>query len=312
MADAASVEDYQHLSSYRRCVERIVASWPRFSARRSERLQQGLFGAPVEKVAENICEDLFTQVLDWNLADVNLQVDRADIVLSELGIKRLVLEVKRPGSLRWHRAAVEAALDQARGYAAVQKVGAIAVSDGQTLFAADIAEGGLRDRIFVTLDRQEPPVDLWWLSVHGIYRQVPVPATSLLDAPDERGGAAPISPVSGNEVLHHKYGLPARCFAFVGAGDNPSTWKLPYLLADGSPDLKRLPKALQSILSNFRGVKVSIPREAIPEVLVRLGKAAAVADKLPCQCMPAAAAYVEAHSALDQLGRLVEVGCCDQ
>lgn len=155
MIDTASVGDYQHLSSYRRCVERIVAAWPRFSAQRSERLQQGLFGAPLEKVAEYICEDLFTQVLDWSLVDVNLQVGRADIVLSELGNKRLVLEVKRPESLRWHGRVVEAALDQARGYAAARKAGEVAVSDGQMLFAADVADGGLRDQLFVTLDRSE-------------------------------------------------------------------------------------------------------------------------------------------------------------
>lgn len=80
MAETAAVNDYRDPSSYRPCVERITTSWPRFSAQRAERLRQGLFGAPVEKVAENICEDLFTQVLDWNLADVNLQVGRADII----------------------------------------------------------------------------------------------------------------------------------------------------------------------------------------------------------------------------------------
>ena len=82
--------------------ERVTVTWPAFAARQRERLRQGLFGAPVEKVAENILEDLFTKVLDWDLADVDLQVGRADIVLSELGVKRLVLEVKRPGSLAWH------------------------------------------------------------------------------------------------------------------------------------------------------------------------------------------------------------------
>jgi len=127
----------------------------------------------VEKVAENILEDLFTRVLDWILADVNLQVGRADIVLSELGIKRLVLEVKRPGALAWHRPAVGAALEQALGYAASQKVGAVAVSDGRMLYAADVAHGGLRDRLYVNLDVSEPPLQLWWLSVHGIYRPCP-------------------------------------------------------------------------------------------------------------------------------------------
>lgn len=112
------------------------------------------------------------------------------------------------------------------------------------------------------------------------------------------------------EALHHKYQLRARCFAFVGATNDQATWRLPYLLDDGSPDLKRLPKAIQSILSNFRGVKVNIPREAIADVLVRLGNAAAAAGKMPCQGQPAASAYVEAHQALDQLGRLHDVTCC--
>jgi hypothetical protein len=85
---------------------------------------------------------------------------------------------------------------------------------------------------------------------------------------------------------------------------------LPYLLADGTPDLKRLPKAIQAILSNYRGVKVSIPREAVADVLVRLGKTAASLGKMPCQCNPAAEAYSEAHEALIQLGRLADVGCC--
>ncbi len=310
MAEIASVDDHLHLSSYRRCVERIAASWPRFSAQRTERLRQGLFGPPVEKVAENICEDLFTQVLDWDLADVNLQVGRADIILSELGIKRLVLEVKRPGSLGWHRTAVEAALSQARGYAAEQKVGVVAVSDGQMLYAADVGAGGLRDRLYVALDAHEPALELWWLSVHGIYRQAPVPTMTLPLVPEVRDGPPSLADAISDELLHHKYQLPARCFAFVGAASIQSTWKLPYVYADGGPDLKRLPKALQSILSNFRGVKVSIPREAIPDVLVRLGRAAALAQKMPCQCAPAPDAYAEAHEALDQLGRLSDVGCC--
>lgn len=102
------------------------------------------------------------------------QVGRADVVLSELGIKRLVLEVKRPGSLIWHRRAVESALDQARRYAATQKVGAVAVSDGNLLYAADVDEGGgLRDRVLVALDQEAPPEALWWVSVHGIYRPRP-------------------------------------------------------------------------------------------------------------------------------------------
>ena len=301
--------DHTQLASYRRCVERIEGAWDGFALRRRERLRQGLFDAPVEKVAENILEDLLTGVLDWELADVNLQVGRADIVLSELGIKRLVLEVKRPGALAWHRAAVDKALDQALRYAAAQKVGAVAVSDGRMLYAADVANGGLRDRLFVSLDDADPPLELWWLSVHGIYRPCPEPSTPLPSAAPERPVEGVGADVAG-ELLHAKYHLPARCFAYVGRADAPSTWKLPYRTADDAPDLKRLPKAIQAILSNYRGAKVSIPREAVPDVLVRLCQTAASLGKLPCQDAATAPAYTEAHQALDQLGRLASVGCC--
>ena len=84
----------------------------------------------------------------------------------------------------------------------------------------------------------------------------------------------------------------------------------PNRLVDGTPDQKRLPKAIHAILSNYRGAKVSIPREAVADVLVRLAAAAARLGKMPCQSSPTADAYVEAHEALAQLDRLADVGCC--
>lgn len=301
--------DYTQLASYQHSAKRLTATWPAFLLRRSERLRQGLFDAPAEKVAENILEDLFTSVLDWNLDDVNFQIGRADIVLSDLGIKRLVVEVKRPGTLIWHQRAVAAALDQARGYAEKQKVQAVAVSDGQMIYAADLIHGGFQDRTYAALDDAAPPLDLWWISIHGIYRARTTPGKPLLptgivvDPP-------PGTPSPGDEMLHRKYHLPAHCFAYVGPSGEPDSWKLPYLLADGTPDLKRLPKAIQAILSNYRGARVSIPREAVADVLVRLGTTAAALGKMPCQCQPTAKAYAGAHQALDQLGRLPDVGCC--
>jgi len=156
-ADTES-EHMENLASYRRCAERIQTSWPGFVTKREQRLeQQRRLGEASEKVAENILEDLFTTVLDWPLADFNNQVEHADIVLTDHGIKRLVVEVKRPGSLAWSRCAVESALAQAMRYAGEQKVKAVAVSDGLMLYAANIAEGGLRDRVFVSLSESEPP-----------------------------------------------------------------------------------------------------------------------------------------------------------
>ena len=118
--------------------------------------------------------------------------------------------------------------------------------------------------------------------------------------------------LGGEALLHPKYRLPSRCFAYVGCAANVHSWKLPYLLENGDPDIKRLPKAIQSILSNYRGAKVDIPRTAVGDVLVRLGIAAARLRKMPCQTTSAADAYVEAHHALEQLDRLNDVGCCPE
>ena len=111
------------LASYRHCCERLTSEWRAFGAKRQERLaQERRFGAASEKVAENILEDLFTAVLDWSLADYNNQVSYADIVLTRLGIKHLIVEVKRPGALAWNQRSVDTALVQAHRYADEQKV----------------------------------------------------------------------------------------------------------------------------------------------------------------------------------------------
>jgi hypothetical protein len=206
-------------------------------------------GTAAEKVAETILEDLFTLVLDWAKGDLDYQVEHADIVLTKNMVKYLIVEAKRPGALAWRRAAIE----QARRYADEQRVTRIAVSDGVMLYAADIEHGTHHDRVFARLDRNEPPLGLWWLSVHGIYRPregdedralveeaLPAPIESTAQAGDA-------------ELLHPKCHLPARCFGYVGDACDPDTWKLPHLTADGAVDAKRLPKAIQSIISNYRG-----------------------------------------------------------
>jgi hypothetical protein len=301
--------DHTSLATYRRCCDGLTTAWPSFLAKRDERLaQQRRFGATSEKVAGNILEDLFTGVLDWSLADFNNQVDYADIVLTRLGIKHLIVEVKRPGSLAWNQHSVDAALAQAHRYADEQKVHSVAVSDGVMLYARDHIPGGHRDRVFARLDATEPPLDLWWLSVDGIYRPRAGGETAV--------ALLPPSPVTESDsdlqfdglLLHPKYQLPAECFAYVGSAADVHTWHLPYRLADGKPDLARLPKAIQAILSNYRGTHVtSIPEIAIPEVLVTLGRTARQAGKLPAEGPGAAQTYVQLQEALNQLGRLIEV-----
>jgi len=133
----------ESLASYRRCRDRIRAAWPAFLEKRNERLvQQERHGIAAEKVAENIVEDLFTMVLDWSVSDMNNQVGYADLLLTRLGVKYLVVEVKRPGALAWNRRAVDAALGQALRYADEQRVKCVGISDGFILYAADIQHAG--------------------------------------------------------------------------------------------------------------------------------------------------------------------------
>jgi hypothetical protein len=303
-------EAVNHLASFRRCTERIHENWSRFLEQRKERLaQQERYGIAAEKVAENILEDLFTIVLDWTLSDLNNQVGYADLLLTSLGVKYLIVEVKRPGALAWNRRAVEAALEQARRYADEQKVRCISVSDGFMLYAADVQGGGLKDRIFASLMDPNPADELWWLSVHGIYRELPEDhVATVCNLPELAQEASVVPGCCETFLLHAKYKIPARCFAYVADANDPGTWKLPYRLEDGRVDLRRLPKAIQAIISNYRGTKVSgIPERSIPDVLVRLAHAAASVGKMPNQCQMPSRAYRQLDDVLEQLGRQDEV-----
>lgn len=81
------------------------------------------------------------------------------------------------------------------------------------------------------------------------------------------------------------------------------------LVADGTIDRKRLPEAVQAILSNYSGAKVGgIPDAAIPDVLVRLARAASAAGKMPGQTGDPTAVCVQLAEALEQIGRLEDVG----
>lgn len=159
------------LAHYRRCVERIERSWQPFLARRRGHMAQAeRFGSAPERTTERILETLFSDVLDWPVEHVNSQVEYADIVLTSPGFRWAIIETKRPGRLAWHRGAIDNALAQACRYADEQKVRTVAVSDGNMFYAADRANGGLQDRLFVDLAAQVPPNELWWISVHGIYQ----------------------------------------------------------------------------------------------------------------------------------------------
>jgi hypothetical protein len=315
MAEGLSVEV--------RCKARIQERWSDFRAGRAEWLRQGeRFGRSPEKIAENIITDLFTDVLDWPRGNINFQVERSDILLTHLGIRRLLVEMKAPDSLRTPRA-VESALLQATRYATVQYVKAVGASDGRLLYVADFLGGTHRDRILVFLDNPEPPMDLWLVSVHGIYRDCPRPSVPLLkrlmsSATDAEGSdtAETNLTVVGKTVGGEK--RPAECFAFVGDIAKPGTWKLPYLLASCEPDPKRLPMAVGAVLRNYRGRSVEgIPEAAIPEVLFRLGRAAWKLRRFPDQVPNPPVVFRDLKETLLQLGlwdetRLEESPAWDQ
>jgi hypothetical protein len=63
-----------------------------------------------------------------------------------------------------------------------------------------------------------------------------------------------------------------------------------------------LPKAIQSILSNYRGAHVSsVPEAAVPEVLVTLARTPHQLGKLPAAGPSTARTYLQLHEALEQL-----------
>jgi hypothetical protein len=141
--------------------------------------------------------------------------------------------------------------------------------------------------------RRKRRVFLWvFLATRGIYRTLPA-------AP----AGNPPHPPGDEDLLHPKYQLPARCFAFVGDPDRPATWKLPYLRLDGTVDDRRLPKAIQSVLRDYRGEQVRLPEDQAPEVLGRLAEAACRQGRMPHQDLTPAAIYQALHDALIQMGQ---------
>lgn len=301
-----SSDQFQSLATYRKLIERAHGQWPAFIAKRRERLVQWERHQRVaEKVAENILEDLLTEVLDWPLSDLNNQLEYADLVITQFGIKRLVIETKRPGSLAWSRRAVAEALGQACRYAAEQRITTVAISDGLMLYAADLENGGLRDRLYVSLADAAFPVHLWWFSRDGIYRP-PVEISVIMPEIEHEPHSAQLGNATGNSgaLLHPKYHLPASSFAYAGDASRPATWKLPCLRADGSVDEKRIPKAIQCLLTNYRGAHVrGIPEAAVPNTLARLAQAATRLGKMPEQNPETADVYRQLATVLRQLGK---------
>jgi hypothetical protein len=143
------------------------------------------------------------------------------------------------------------------------------------------------------------------LSLHGIYRpREEDDSAALVLLPTSQPTPIPETGRPNDAILHPKYGVPACCFAYVGHAAKTSTWKLPCRLADGTVDVKRLPKAIQSILSNYRGIKVSgIPEADIPDVLARLAQAAVEEGRMPHQTGDTAPIYRQPAEVLTQLGR---------
>lgn len=118
------------------------------------------------------------------------------------------------------------------------------------------------------------------------------------------GGDTVPAPISAGDVLlHGKYKIPARCFAYVGDASDPATWKLPCRLLNGAIDEGRLSGAIHAIFTNY----CDIPESAVVDVLVQLGKAAAEAGKMPGQTGAPAHIYRALYDTLHQLGRLQEV-----
>jgi hypothetical protein len=305
--DNSYPEHLTNLSAFRRLIVRLEAEWPAFLDKRKLRLMQAeRNGSAAEKVAEDILSDFFTSVLDWSIGDLNNQLHYADIVLTQLGIKKLLIEVKRPGSIDWNQASFNQALRQARKYADEQNVSTIAISDGRIFYAADIVNGGLKDRACLYLDSEVFLPNSWWISADGIYRDPEDLGPQIFKPFGPQGTSLTnINEEDSSILIHPKYKVPVECFAYAGDASKPATWKLPYRNSDGSVDEKHLPGAIRAVVSNYRGTRVStIPERAVPDVLFRLGQAALEIKKLPSQTPTPLQTYQQLHDALVQLGLL--------
>lgn len=300
-------ENFHSLSSYKKLIEKLHQTWESFLESRSKLLDPLKYQPVPEKVSEGIIRNLLTQVLDWEEPDLQWQMHYADLVLTRNRNKYLVAELKRPSYLKRSLSSNQEALNQVRGYADQQKVHSVAISDGSVFYAADIIGGGLSHRVFVDLSSRTPPETLWWISVHGIYRK----AQFVNEFPfDEEGSPSTVNdgPKVLSSLLHPKYKIPAGCFAYVGDANKTSTWKLPYRTEQLEIDSKRLPKAIQALLSNYRGSGVNgIPPSDVPEVLVRLAKAARRTGKITQDGTVSAEIYGQLFQFLRQQDRLVEV-----
>jgi hypothetical protein len=284
------------LASARTCIARIRDRWTPFQEARSRHLAAVATNqAPAEKVAENILCELFTTLLDRSVEQVRLQEERVDLMLTRAGLGYLIVEVKRPGSFDG-RGSVLRALAQARRYAVELKMDRVAVSDACLFEAYDLMPDGCRLRAAAHLAAPEPAEDLWWLSTRGIYRTPPSAVT------------VGNGDLADDDRLHPKYGLPVRCFAHVGDPTHPSTWKLPYLLADGSVDAKRLPKAIGAIIRDYRGEHVKgLSPEHSRQALVLLAAAAVRTGRMPHQDPTPAKVYIALLQHLNEIGRVGDV-----
>jgi hypothetical protein len=188
------------------------------------------------------------------------------------------------------------------------------VSDGTLFYAADIVSGGLKHRARLRLDHPTPCLDAFWVSVDDIYRvpekrtedPIPEPAIAAAASAETVQGVI-VAAEAYAPLLHPKYKRPAECFAYVGDARNPHTWKLPYRLPNGMVDTKHLTGAIRSVISNYRGARVQIPEQAVPDVLMRLGKAVAEIGKMPGQASNPPQTYQQLYDVLRQIDRLKEI-----
>ncbi len=295
-------------AKYKKFIERLNTNWSLFIQKRKALLsQQERFGKAPEKITENIIFHLFTEVLDWDIKDINYQIDYADIEITKLGVKRILIEAKRPGGISWNMKQIEKHIAQALRYAYKQKVSIIGISDGNKLYMLNVKGGLTEPRIFISLDEDLPHEDLYYISVNGVDKEKNI-NIDFKNSKKEVLGKYDSTDTNSDELLNKQYKLPARCFAYVGDPNNPYTWKLPYLSLDGSVNVARLPGAIGCVVTNFRGLQVkTIPEKEIPQVIIKLAKATKSVGKLNPDNPKMANCYKQLYNAVDQMGGLDKI-----
>lgn len=252
----------------------IQTEWSTFRERYKKIVSEYERGSRLhEKDIEIIFHSLAEGPLGYEIEQLSTQREYADYALVDRGLKLAIVEIKsfRAFASKQEQSQLESALIQAARYAHRHRTPHLMAFDGVILTLAELegVQDVIKVHIQVNIEADEPPGNLFYFTHYGLFCH---PTEELLTLPYDADEDAEL------KKTHHGVKLHYSCFAHVGDIRDKGTWRAPYRNPDGSVDVKRLPHAVNYLLSpsGHRGKQASrqrIPEAATPLVALRLAKA---------------------------------------